>query len=74
MLGVNHVNLFSLDVEGSELGVLRTIDFKRVSFDVLVMESNQVSPSTLKETTELWNSAGYIQYMEEDNFTINHRS
>ena len=38
-LNIDHINFFSLDVEGAELSVLRTIDFSRVQFDVIVMEA-----------------------------------
>jgi len=37
-LKVDHINLFILDVEGSELSVLHSIDFSIVSFDVLCVE------------------------------------
>lgn len=37
-LGVTHVDFFSLDVEGGELGVLQSLDFARVTFNVLVVE------------------------------------
>ena len=39
-LAVSHVNLFVLDVEGAELKVLRSIDFSRLSFDVIVVEAD----------------------------------
>jgi hypothetical protein len=37
--GACHVNLFVLDVEGGELSVLQSIDWSRVSFDVLCVEA-----------------------------------
>lgn len=40
-IGINHVNLFFLDVEGAELSVLQTIDFDSVSFDVLCVEGGK---------------------------------
>jgi FkbM family methyltransferase len=36
--GITHVDFFSLDVEGAELTVLETIDFKMVSISVFVIE------------------------------------
>ena len=36
--GVRHIDFFSLDVEGAELDVLRSIDFSDVRFDVIVVE------------------------------------
>lgn len=35
---IKHVNLFSLDVEGYELNVLKGIDFDRMTFDFLLVE------------------------------------
>lgn len=37
---IDHVNFFSLDVEGFELNVLRGIDFNKVTFDYLLIEVN----------------------------------
>jgi len=37
-IGVHHVDYMVLDVEGAELSVLETIDFTRLSFDVLSIE------------------------------------
>ena len=37
-LGRSHVDLLSLDVEGAELGILKTIPFSRVTIDVLLIE------------------------------------
>ena len=37
-VGVNHVDYFSLDVEGAELHVLRSIDWDRVTIDVFTIE------------------------------------
>jgi len=39
-LGVQHINLFVLDVEGAELAVLQSIDWDVTRFDVLVIELN----------------------------------
>lgn len=40
-LGITHIDFFSLDVEGGELGVLQSLDFGRVTFNVLVVESTK---------------------------------
>ena len=37
-LGVAHINLFVLDVEGAELSILQSVAWERVSFDVLCVE------------------------------------
>lgn len=47
VVGVTHVNAFILDVEGAEPHVLRSIDFNKIKFDVIVIERNQ--PKDVKE-------------------------
>lgn len=37
-LNIFHINYFILDVEGGELSVLRSIDFTKVTFDVMTIE------------------------------------
>jgi len=37
-IGVNHVDYFSLDVQGAELPILKTIDFKAIRIDVIILE------------------------------------
>jgi FkbM family methyltransferase len=39
-LEMKHIDFWSLDVEGSELDVLRTVDFARVQIDVIIVESD----------------------------------
>lgn len=67
---VNHVNFFSLDVEGAELEVIKGIDWDRFSFDVMVMERDnpkRADPDleTLSDTAqiiEILTSKGYRVY------------
>jgi hypothetical protein len=37
-IGVNHIDYFSLDVEGAEMLVLESIDFSRLTVDVFTIE------------------------------------
>jgi FkbM family methyltransferase len=37
---VNHIDLLSVDTEGSELAVLQSIDFKKVKIECIVVENN----------------------------------
>ena len=37
-IGMTHINLFSLDVEGAELDILQTIPFDKVKIDLFVIE------------------------------------
>lgn len=39
-LGIAHVDLFILDVEGAELSVLQTVDWEKIRVDVLVIEND----------------------------------
>jgi FkbM family methyltransferase len=38
-LDMKHVNFWSLDVEGSEYNILKTVDFDRTRIDVVIVES-----------------------------------
>lgn len=37
-LDIRHIDFWSLDVEGSELALLKTVDFERVHIDVIIVE------------------------------------
>src|SRR5687768_16451224 len=43
LLGVKHIDFFSLDVEGGEFEVLRTIDFGAVQIDVFLIELDGIA-------------------------------
>ena len=38
--GITHIDFMSLDTEGSELEILQTIDFSKVTIDVITVENN----------------------------------
>ena len=38
--GVKHIHLMSIDVEGAEFSVIKSINFKKVFIDVIVFENN----------------------------------
>jgi hypothetical protein len=42
--GLTHVDFCSIDVEGSELDVLESIDFSVVTFGVIAVEDNYGNP------------------------------
>lgn len=44
LFGIEHVNFWSLDVEGAELEVLRGFDFDRVTVDVIAVEADGGNP------------------------------
>jgi len=37
-IGVNHVDFFSLDVQGAELPILKTIDFEAIRIDLIMLQ------------------------------------
>ena len=60
-LNVTTVDVFSLDVEGNELGVLRTIPFDLITFKVLVIEYQFVEGGK-KGLREFLERKGFIFY------------
>ncbi|CAE8691292.1 unnamed protein product [Polarella glacialis] len=57
---VSHVDFFSLDVEGSELEVLETIDFRAVTIEVFMVEFLDQNPKTWK-IHNLLRNLGYLE-------------
>ena len=55
----HHINFFSLDVEGGELAVLKSIDFSDVRFDVIVVEDLFDNVSGIER---LLQSKGYVYH------------
>jgi hypothetical protein len=41
--GLKHINFMILDIEGAEVVALKSIDFKKIRFDVIVVENNRES-------------------------------
>ena len=60
---VTHINYFSLDVEGAELAILKSIDFKLVRFDVISVETEKAYRPLHYEAnvTELLTTHGYLK-------------
>lgn len=50
--GIVHVDVWTLDVEGAELSVLKTVDFSRFSASVIVVEYRKDSPGIQEFLTE----------------------
>ena len=57
--GVNHVDFFSLDVEGAELIVLQTIDWSAVTFGVLMVELDGKNQTKDVKVRELLRAKGF---------------
>jgi hypothetical protein len=45
---VNHIDFMSVDVEGAELSILRTIDFTKYSFGLITVENNEPDDALTK--------------------------
>lgn len=65
--GTSHVNFFILDVEGSELDVLRTVDWRRTSFDVIVVETDKAyRPEGYQDrVTSFLRDRGYVHVRDK---------
>ena len=57
---INHIDFMSLDIEGGELDVLKSIDFDKYSFGLITVEYNDNYDEILK----LMNSKGYKKLMD----------
>lgn len=55
---IHHIHYLSIDVEGSEMSVIRSIDFSKVFIDVIGFENNYDD-----------NSAPIIQYLQERGYS-----
>jgi len=58
--GVSQVDFLSIDVEGGEMEVLRTIDFERFQFKLITIENN-VGTSALRD---FMRQKGYTIYLD----------
>jgi len=74
-LGITHIDLWSLDVEGAELQVLETVDWKAVSVDVIVVEAPGYDEAKDQAVIDLLLSQGFIhdQKITWDNW-FHHKS
>jgi FkbM family methyltransferase len=60
---VSHVNYLSIDVEGAEFEVIKSINFDKVFIDVIAFEDNYPDVSV-----------PIVKYLESKNYTFIHRS
>lgn len=63
--GVRFVDFFSLDVEGAELSVIKTIDWSQVQFGLIIVEDlrARIGKGTIESVSEYIQSQGYV-YVE----------
>jgi hypothetical protein len=57
--GIRHIDFFSLDVEGGELAVLRSIDWDTTTFSVIVVEADGHNESKNQSVRDLMVQKGY---------------
>jgi hypothetical protein len=60
MFGVAHIDLWVLDVEGAELEVLKTFDFRAITVDVVCIEQDGGNPAKDAAVRELMDKEGFI--------------
>jgi len=60
---ISHINYLSIDVEGAEFEVIKSINFDKVFIDVIGFENNYDD-----------NSIPIIKYLEDNNFVMIHKS
>jgi hypothetical protein len=60
---ISHVNYLSIDVEGAEFEVIKSINFDKVFIDVIGFENNYDNTSI-----------PIVQYLKQHNFRIIHKS
>jgi FkbM family methyltransferase len=60
--GVSHIDLMSIDVEGYELPLLRSIDFEAIPIRAVVIEVNHNAPHELKLIRDLFHSKGFVSH------------
>ena len=68
-----HIGIFSLDVEGAELEVLKTIDFKKQQFGVIFYEAdehNTLKNEMMKSMLEM-NGYRFEEHALRSNFHVN---
>ena len=63
-IGVRHIDFMVLDVEGSELPVLKSIDWSKLGVDVFSIEYSQLGPvrtlEKLNQVRDFFNRTGRI--------------
>jgi FkbM family methyltransferase len=71
--GVKHVNYLSIDVEGAEFAVIKSIDFDNVFIDVIGFENNY-NDTSLPIVDYLQNKGYVILHRSMDIFMIHNKS
>ena len=56
---ITHIDFFSLDVEGAELEVLKTLDLSAVHINVIVVEQDSTNPGKDEAVRQLLSANGF---------------
>lgn len=67
--GISHVHFLSLDTEGGELDILKSIDFAKYQIDVITVENNYNDPRLLSVMQE--RGFLYVTNLEQDMVFVN---
>lgn len=71
----NHAffDIFSLDVEGAEFEVLQSLDFDKVGFGMIVVESDKFNPNKNLAVSTLLETSGYrmVQRLKNNDIMVN---
>ena len=67
-LGRTHFDLLSLDVEGAELGILKTIPFAKITINVILVEytvlgSRQMTEQRFKDIYDFFDHLGHYDFV-----------
>jgi hypothetical protein len=71
----SYFDMFSLDVEGAELEVLKSLDFAQAGFGVILIEADQHNVAKNRAVQTLLQQNGYIYYdnYERSDWFVNER-
>jgi hypothetical protein len=69
---INHIHYLSIDVEGAEYDVIKSINFDKVFVDVIEFENNY--PDTSTRIVEYLSSKGYVVIHKNLDIFMIHRS
>lgn len=64
---IRHIDFFSLDVEGGELMVLQSIDWSKVTVNVILVELDGTNQTKDEDVRQLLKHAGYKWHSRDRN-------
>ena len=70
---ISHINYLSIDVEGAEFEVIKSINFEKVFIDIIGFENNYMDTS-IPIIHYLENNGFKLDNISDDIFMINHKS